>query len=94
MAAEVERGLIDGKVIDAALQHAGLDVTLDVEVFGQQIDVVGCRVARDEEHGTREGLSAAPFLGDFEVGGCLGAAALVHHVHDDGLRNKQQNADD
>ena len=94
VAAEVERGLIDGKVIDAAFQHAGLYVALDVEVFGQQIDVVGCRVARDEEHGTREGLSAAPFLGDFEVGCCLGAAALVHHVHDDGLRNKQQNADD
>ena len=94
MSAEVECGLKHGKIIDAAFQRTGIDVALNVEGLGQQVDVVGCRIARNKEHGTREGLPAAPFLGDFEVGGILSAAALVDHAHDDGLRDEQQNADD
>ena len=94
IAREFEGGFIDGEIIDAALEGAGVDVALYVESLWQQVDVVGCGVARNEEHGTCKGLPAAPFLTHFEVGGGFSVAALVHQVHDDGLRYEQQQADD
>ena len=85
---------VDSEVVDAAFEGAGVDVAVDVEGLGQNIEVVGRAVARDEEHGTCEGLPVAPFLVYFEIGKAFGVAAFVHHVHDDGLRDEQQNADD
>lgn len=85
---------VDGEVVDAAFEGAGVDVAVDVEGLGQDIEVVGRAVAGNEEHGTCEGLPVAPFLVYFEIGKTFGAAAFVHHVHDDGLRDEQQNADD
>ena len=85
---------VDGEVVDAAFEGTGVDVAVDVKGLGQNIEVVGSAVAGDEENGTCEGLPVAPFLVYFEVGKAFGAAAFVHHVHDDGLRDEQQNADD
>ena len=94
MAGKVDSRFVDREIIDAALQGARVDVAFDVQLFGQDVYVGGSAVAGNEEHGACEGLPSAPLFAHFDVGSLLGVAALVHHVHDDGLRNEQQQADD